>query len=274
MISAAYRSGTTITPAGDTAMSSIPQAAATTLALFGPPYEQLTPCGPETISELSDVDAWKGHAVVWVLSNRTIQITYFEALRCKPPGLPLIVLLPPPTEIGSVVDILPLVRYLAPRMVLPHGLVDTPYRLRKVLSTPPRAISSTLTDYMVRRGMLRRRKAVREFQRIVELAPETRSISALSRRMYTSRRTLGRHFIASGMPVPSHCLHFARLFHVALQLQVEETAVFRIASRFGYADGFTMSNQMKRLIGYRPSQVRELLGWEWLIEAWLKKEGV
>jgi AraC-like DNA-binding protein len=69
-------------------------------------------------------------------------------------------------------------------------------------------------------------------------------------------------------------LHFARLFHAALQLQVEETAVFRIASRFGYADGFTMSNQMKRLIGYRPSQVRELLGWEWLIEAWLKKEGV
>jgi hypothetical protein len=30
---------------------------------------------------------------------------------------------------------------------------------------------------------------------------------------------------------------------------------------------------MKRLIGYRPSQVRELPGWEWLVEAWLKQEG-
>jgi hypothetical protein len=33
-----------------------------------------------------------------------------------------------------------------------------------------------------------------------------------------------------------------------------------------------MSNQMKRLIGHRPSEVRELLGWEWLVEAWLKQE--
>jgi hypothetical protein len=29
---------------------------------------------------------------------------------------------------------------------------------------------------------------------------------------------------------------------------------------------------MKRLIGYRPSEVRRLLGWEWLVEAWLLKE--
>lgn len=139
-------------------MSSIPHTAATALALFGPPYEQLTPCGPETIAELGDVDAWKGRAVVWVLSDRTNQMTHFEALRSKPRGLPLIVLLPPPAEIRSVIDMLPLVRHLSPRMVLPHGLVDTPYRLRQILSAPPRAISSTLTDYMVRRGMLRRRK--------------------------------------------------------------------------------------------------------------------
>ena len=33
-----------------------------------------------------------------------------------------------------------------------------------------------------------------------------------------------------------------------------------------------MSNQMQRLIGYRPSMVRESLGWEWLFESWLRRE--
>jgi AraC-like DNA-binding protein len=54
----------------------------------------------------------------------------------------------------------------------------------------------------------------------------------------------------------------------------DEAAVFRIAARFGYPDGFTMSNQMKRLVGHRPSEVRQLLGWEWIVEAWLKREGL
>jgi AraC-like DNA-binding protein len=253
-------------------MSSDTKTATTSLALFKPPYDRLAPCGPEFIGELGDVGSWKGCAIVWVLNDRTSQMTTFEALRCKPSGLPLMVLLPPPTAIRRILDMLPLVRHLSPRMILPHGLVDTPFRLRQILACPPRAVPATLTDYLVRRGLLRRKKAAREFQRIVELAPETRSISALSRRMYTSRRTLGRHFISTGMPVPSHCLHFARLFHIALQLQVEETAVFRVASRFGYTDGFTMSNQMKRLIGHRPSEVRDLLGWEWVVEAWLNQE--
>jgi hypothetical protein len=33
-----------------------------------------------------------------------------------------------------------------------------------------------------------------------------------------------------------------------------------------------MSNQMKRMIGYRPTEVREHLGWEWIVEAWLRRE--
>jgi hypothetical protein len=205
-------------------MSTNPHVVENSLALFGPPYEHLAPCGAGIVNELNDVDVWKGRALIWVLSNRANQVPNFEALRCRPPGLPLFVLLPPPAEIRTVVDMLPLVRYLAPRMVLPHGLINTPYRLRQVLASPPRAVATALTEYLIHRGLLRRRRAVREFQRIVELAPEVRSISTLSRRMYTSRRTLGRHFISTGMRVPFHCLHFVRLFYVALQLQVEEIA--------------------------------------------------
>lgn len=254
-------------------MSSLPAAAAQTLSLFTPPYDTTIPCGLEVLSELTDVDDWKGCALVWQLTGGDQEREY-AALARKAPGLPLLVLLPPPTEVHRVLSVLPLVRLLHPRLILPFGIIDTPYRLRQVLALPPRGLANDVTQYLMRRGLLRTRRELKEFNRIMQLAPDTRSITQLSRRMYTSRRTLGRHFSNKCLPVPSHCLQFGRLLHVALQMHNDDTAVFRIAARFGYPDGFTMSNQMKRLIGYRPSEVRELLGWEWLVEAWLKQEGV
>jgi AraC-like DNA-binding protein len=253
-------------------MSSLPAAAAGDIALFTPPYEDLHPCPPERISELTDVDKWRGSALVWQLTGQPQQVEQYEALRFKTPGLPLLVLLPPPRDISRILEVLPLVRSLSPRLILPYGVLDTTYRLRQVLALPPRGLPAAVAGYLTRRGLLKTRKGILEFQRIVELAPDTTSIAMLSRRMYTSRRTLGRHFASSAMPVPSHCLHFARLLHVGLALQNEDVAIFRVASRFGYPDGFTMSNQMKRLIGYRPTEVREMLGWEWMVEAWLKRE--
>jgi hypothetical protein len=29
---------------------------------------------------------------------------------------------------------------------------------------------------------------------------------------------------------------------------------------------------MKRILGIRPTEVRELIGWEWAIESWLAEE--
>ncbi|CAN5628877.1 hypothetical protein BH23GEM9_BH23GEM9_05320 [soil metagenome] len=255
-------------------MSSVPTTAARTLSLFAPPYQQTIPCGREEIAALADVHDWKGCALIWQLNGEPQQMEEYDALRYKAFGMPLLVLLPPPPDIRRVIGMLPLIRLLAPRMVLPCGLLDTPYRLRQILATPPHRLPTAVTDYLTRRGLLTERRVVREMQRILELAGDINSIASLSRRMYTSRRTLGRHFAANGIPVPSHCLHFARIIHVAVQLQTDDAAIFRIASRFGYPDGFTLSNQMKRLVGHRPSQVRELLGWEWIVEAWLREEKV
>jgi hypothetical protein len=50
--------------------------------------------------------------------------------------------------------------------------------------------------------------------------------------------------------------------------------IFRAATQVGYPDGFTMSNQMKRLIGCRPSDVRENLGLTWILEEWIRRERV
>jgi AraC-like DNA-binding protein len=254
-------------------VSTLPASASQALSLFAPPYNLVVPCGSEVVQELRDVDDWKGCALVWQLTGSSGEAEY-AVVRQKARGLPLLVLLPPPVEVHRILGLLPLIRLLSPRLVLPFGVLDTPYRLRQALAMPPRGISGAVTNHVVQRGLLRTKKEIREFQRIMDLAPDTHSITALSKRMYTSRRTLGRHFNTSPLPVPSHCLQFGRLLHVALQLHNDDAAMFRIAARFGYPDGFTMSNQMKRLIGYRPSEVRDLLGWEWIVESWLKQEGL
>jgi len=236
---------------------------------FAPPYDRL-----ERRTDLLDAHPTPrpGSAVVWRLVDAARQEHEFDLLRRRTCGLPLIVLLPPPQEILDTLPLLNAVPMLQPKGVLPDGRLATADRLRLLLAAPPHSLASAVTAYLGRRGVLTDAATRTEIHRIFELAPEAPSISKLARRMYTSRRTLGRHLSLAGLPVPSHWLQFARLLHVAIQLQNDSKAIFRIATRLGYPDGFTMSNQMNRVLGIRPTVVRQHLGWEWIVETWLIRE--
>ena len=251
-------------------MSSHAAAASATLSIFGPPYTRFE---PRDMSPLGDVREWRGKALVWKLQDASTQRGEFEWLHERPYGLPLILMLPNPDEIEKTLPMLNYVRSLQPRAVVPENSLGSPERARQLLASVPRNFADAVTSYLTERGMLGSRTTHTEVHRILELSSEVQSISGLARRMYTSRRTLGRHFSEEGIPVPSHWLQFARLLHACLMLQTDDTAIFRIAHRMKYPDGFTMSNQMKRVIGVRPSQVRELVGWEWIVESWLAEEG-
>lgn len=238
------------------------------LALLAPPYEELVPI----------TRAWhttvppRGMALVWWLVDGHEQEEEFEWLRKRPWGLPLFVVLPPAHEIARAFPLLHYIAALDPRNVLPNTQVVTARYLRSLLSLPPSNLAHAVTRYLDRRDLLRSDRARSDVRRILESVPEIRSISRLARRLYTSRRTLGRHFAAEGLPVPSHWLQFGRLLHAAMVLQREDGAVFRVAIRLGYPDGFTLSNQMKRLLGFRPTDVRGRLGWEWIVETWIRRE--
>jgi AraC-like DNA-binding protein len=242
-----------------------------TVQLFRPPYDRFEKYDPALTAVPG---ALPGAALIWWIVDAERQQDEFDALRDRPYELPLLILLPPPREIGRTLPLINVIGTLHPRAVLPVGAFGAAEHLRHVLAAPPPALAEAAVEHLRRRGVLPNRTVRREVHRILELAPEVPSISKLARRMYTSRRTLGRHFAAAKLPVPSHWLQFARLLHLTIHLQNESTAVFRLAARAGYPDGFTMSNQMKRLIGYRPTEVRQFLGWEWVVEAWLRREGV
>jgi AraC-like DNA-binding protein len=252
-------------------MSSQAAAANTSLSLFAPPYLRFEPLA---MGPFGDVTTWRGSAIIWRLQDGIAQQQQFDWLRDRPFGLPLIILLPRPDEIGRTLPLLTQIRSLQPRGVVPEGALGSPERAKQLLASPPRNFADGLTSYLTARGMLRSRRLHSEIHRILELSSEVQSITVLSRRMYTSRRTLGRHFSAEGVPVPSHWLQFGRLLHVCLQLQTDQSAIFRIAHRAKYPDGFTMSNQMKRVIGVRPSDIRQMVGWEWIVESWLARESV
>jgi AraC-like DNA-binding protein len=164
------------------------------------------------------------------------------------------------------------IQRLRPHGILPYHTDPQAAELAHVLRRPPADLPAEVTDYLEWRGIGLDQGTVRLVRRIVELSENLRSVSALARSMYMSRRALGRRFMTLGLPVPSHWLQMARLLRVTVRLQNTEDSVFSVGCTFGYPDGFSVSNQMSRLFGIRPTTARERLGWEWVFEAWLRRE--
>lgn len=241
----------------------------TNLALLGAPYDRYEEIG---LSWTPTERPPRGKSIIWWLVDARVQEDEFTWLQERPPGLPLIILLPPAQALSRVLSLLNYVALLEPRAVLPFTRSLGLESIRRLLKAPPRDVPLALTHYLTRRGLLPHDRHRQDVRAIFQLAPAIKSIARVAAKLSTSRRTLGRRFMAAGLPVPSHWLQFGRLFHVALRLQQESTAMFRIAGKLGYPDGFTMSNQMKRLIDCRPTDVRLHLGWEWIVESWIQRE--
>lgn len=249
---------------------SVPHPEAPFLRL-APPYEELLPLLP------CEVDAWgedhvpRGEALVWDLSRGSWG-RCFDAVRSRPGGVALIALLPPAEEGKDLSRILDVLERCHPCGVIPHHPEPSTEDLVVVLRQPPEELHLRFADYLHWRGIRVDPETRRLVRRAVELSSELRSVSALSRSVYLSRRALGRRFLTRGLPVPSHLLQFSRILRAAIRLQSSDESLFSIACDLGYPDGFSLSNQMMRLVGVRPSVIRDRYGWEWLVEMWLRRE--
>lgn len=243
---------------------------ATPLNLLAHPYARLTSLSGGR-QALKDAAREPGTAIVWRMGAAKAP-PELELLRTRPGGLALLVLLPEVCDLTKNPALIHAVQQLRPQGILPHHEEPRAVELAHILRRPPIDLPVEITDYLSWRGLHADHATVHLIRRIVELSEDLRSVSALARSMYMSRRALGRRFMSLGLPVPSHWLQMARLLRVALRLQNSDASVFSVAYEFGYPDGFSVSNQMRRLLGFRPTEVRERLGWEWLFEAWLRRE--
>lgn len=245
-----------------------PQPLPRGLQLFSPPYHR---CDPVDLSWIPD-DSEPGVAAVWFMSPESLLYRELEWLWERPRSLPLFIVLPEPEEIPLLVSVLRMVPDLNPRGVLPALTSGTMRALRTLLASPPRVLAPAVADLLTHLGYVPDQETRERIETIFSRAAHTPSIDQLCTALCQSRRTLGRFFAERDLPVPSHWLQFARILHVSIQIQNTRANISRISMRFGYTDGFTMSNSMKRLTGVRPSFVREHLGWEWIVTAWLRLE--
>lgn len=242
-----------------------------TLQLFRPPYRRLAPIlEPDRLPR--DVGV-TGAALVWCMSPERDE-HQLQSVRRRPGGLSLVVVLPPADTVRRKDEIFRMIEFCRPVSVLPFHEEPHPDDLRTLLTAPPEDLPAAAVDYLRWRGMHLDMDVRRLIRRTFELSREIRSVNALARGVYLSRRALGRRFTTHGLPVPSHWLHAARVLRAVIRIQERGLPLSRVATELGYPDGFALSNQMKRLTGVRPSEARSRLGWEWFLEAWLRKEAL
>ena len=64
----------------------------------------------------------------------------------------------------------------------------------------------------------------------------------------------------------------AEALRAALRLQAHAGASLMVlAVECGYSDHSSLSRQCLRLFGVRPGAIRGTLGWEWLLDRWLRR---
>lgn len=221
--------------------------------------------------QLREIGRRPGSVLIWHLRSGPVAQDA-EIVRERPGGLPLIVVLPDEPSAVRDPSFLHLLESARPLGIVPFEETPSHEALMAVLRRPPSDLGAEVTDYLAWRGIPLDRETARLIRKTLAMSAELRSISALSRSLYLSRRALGRRFLSRGLPVPSHWLQFGRMLRVAIRLQNSEDSVLAVGYELGYPDGFSLSNQMVRLTGYRPVEARQYLGWEWLLEAWLRRE--
>lgn len=235
--------------------------------LLGPPYDRLT-----TIDLASPTQPRVGGWVmVWNLGSPS-GIEAGDLVANRVAGLPLAVILPEGEDQLSVLRVLQAIERSRPQAVLPFHRTPRPREIVSVIRRAPASLATSVTEYMDWRGFSLDPVTRSIIRRTIELSSTVRTISALAKNLYMSRRALGRRFQTSRLPVPSHWLHIGRLLRATIGLQNTDATLFNIACGLGYPDGFSLSNQMRRLCGLRPMEVRELVGWEWVFETWIQRE--
>lgn len=242
----------------------------TPFALLEPPYRQLRSL-PEDGPSPSTLRSVRGKALVWSLAKGRPSIN-LEIAANRARGLALIAILPPAGTLANQPHLLDLLESCRPSSLLPYHPTPDSGELAQLLARPLQDVATEVVDYLSWRGLRLKGETRHLVKKTLDLAGDLRTVAGLSRALFVSRRALGRRFLLDGLPVPSHWLQFGRLLRLLPSLQHSNDSLFGIATRSGYADGFALSNQMHRLTGVRPSTVRECLGWEWFVEAWLDTE--
>ena len=144
-----------------------------------------------------------------------------------------IVILPATVDLDSEPQLLRVVEACRLHSILPFHHEPHVDDLTALLRREPEDLSVEIMDYLQWRDINVDIEVRRLIRKTIDLSSELRSVTALARSLYLSRRALGRRFLTNGLPVPSHWLHFGRVLRASLILQSSGMTLAEAASRFG-----------------------------------------
>jgi len=146
-------------------------------------------------------------------------------------------------------------------------------RLRRLL-TDPAALPEQIEAWLSIRVPGLPVAVTRLIRAIIEQSPRFSEVGPLLESMGHAERTTRTWFRHAGVPGPGKWLAAAHAVRTALRLQAEEgTPLLTVAVECGYSDHSSLSRQSLRLFGVRPGVIRRTLGWEWLLDRWLRRTG-
>lgn len=192
-----------------------------------------------------------------------------RGLRERSPGTPVVLLL----NLGSEESLFLTAHAarLGVRAVVPAG---APLResLRRSL-TGSSALAEDVVEWLSVCGLRLSPLVASLVLQIVTLAPRHPSLTGLLDEVGIPETSARFRMNKKRLPPPSRWYQAARALYAALRIQAEpETCLLRLAHGLGYADHSALSQLVYRSFGVRPGVVRGTLGWEWLMERWIRRQ--
>lgn len=202
--------------------------------------------------------------------NRVALQALLPQLRVRHPAFPVVLLVR-----ESARPDLPHLAQLAAQLRFRGVLVeDEPVRssLRRSL-TDPVDLAADVAEWFALRDPLLSPDLLHLIRQVFRCASDHAEITTLLRSAGTSERTARARLRKRGLPPPGSWLQAARALRAALRLQCDPPVpLLSLALELGYSDHSALSHQLGRVFGVGSSAIRELLGWEWLLDRWARRE--
>jgi AraC-like DNA-binding protein len=195
--------------------------------------------------------------------------TLVPELRERYPAAPLVLLVGPRTGAGEF-EWVRRAGSLRVRAVLFDGEPPRP-TLRRIL-TDATGLPEDVEQWVTVRVPGLPPAVVRLVGEIVRLSPRFSEIGALLESLGHAERTVRTWFRRARVPGPGKWLAASHAVRASLRMQADESApLLALAVECGYSDHSSLSRQCLRLFGVRPGAIRPTLGWEWLLDRWLRR---
>lgn len=141
--------------------------------------------------------------------------------------------------------------------------------------TDPRDFPIDLVRWLERRGFELRRPVHEMMRAAIGHAATCRSVAQLAARSGGNLVRWRRALQHAGVGSVANFHQILRLLAIAIQIQREPTTALSVISeRYAFYDGAALRHRFAEVFGCPPSDARRYLGWEWMVDAALRRSGI